>query len=473
MPESNDPPFAQPIANEQSPTKSVRVTPEETTNDAVGDQGGPQKFTNGGPTSPLIELIRTAEGKIARAVCVGKEDGTIRLAGGSNINYEGRGYSVPELPSALQEGLVLPTKFPPMGPSKDLFESVLSFFQKHVKLPSREHTLLAYWSIATWFPDFLPFFPSLEVTGPSAGVDVLFKALMTVCRRPVMLADVSPSSLRAFPISELLPTLLIRQPQLTKRMASILDASAQPGYLVSHGKEYCRLYCPKCIYVDEVRKSDALLKTSLSVHVESNSWQSQSLLANRETAQDFQNRLFSYRLFSHDKVARSNFRVSGFRPETCAIAEVLGAAIVDNTELQARVIALMGERDKQSRVDRSSGIHGMVVRAVLLHCHESDQPKLFVREIAETVNQIYRQEGESSKVSSETVGHVLKSLGVYSQRLGSAGRGFLLQKALHVQAHRLGAAYDVLPEVPACGYCNALQKTETEKLVQDEAVVQV
>src|SRR5205807_3310460 len=229
-------------------------------------------------------------------------------------------------------------------------------------------------------------------------------------------------------------------------------ASAQPGYLISDGKQYCRLYCPKCVYIDDVSKSEAGLKTSLSVHVESDSWRSQSLLANQETAQDLQNRLLSYRVFSHDKVAKSNFRVSGFRPEACAIAEVLGAVIVDNTELQTRVIGLMEERDKQSRVDRSGGVHGTVVRAVLSHCHESEEQKLFVSEIAETVNGMYAEQGESSRVSSETVGHALRSLGLYSQRLSNVGRGLLLQKSIHVQVHRLAAAYDVLPEAPACGY---------------------
>lgn len=466
MPKSTDPSLAQPIANDETPIAPMgHATSEKSTMDRAGDQGGPESSVNHLTRTPLVELIRTLDGKIAIAVRVDTDDGKVKLVGKSKINCEGRRYTTPKLPSALEEGLVLPTKFSPADSSQDLFEKVLSFFQKYVKLPSREHRLLTYWSIATWFPDFLPFFPCLEVTGPPAGVDVLFKVLMTVCRRPVMLADVSPSTLRTFPISELMPTLLIRQPQLSKRMASILDASAQPGYLISDGNECHRLYCPKCVYVDEVSKSDPVLKTSFSVHVESNSWRSQSLLASPENAQDLQNRLFSYRLISHDKVARSNFRVSGFRPEFCAIAEVLGAVIVDNIELQKGIIELMGERDKQSRVDRSSGLHGMVVRAVLLHCHENEDSKLFVRQIAETVNQLYQEEGESSEVNSETVGHILKSLGLFTQRLGSSGRGLLLQKSIHAQTHRLGAAYDVLPEEPACGYCNDIKKTQSEELV--------
>src|SRR5207248_6720451 len=46
-----------------------------------------------------------------------------------------------------------------------------------------------------------------------------------------------------------------------------------------------------------------------------------------------------------------------------------------------------------------------------------------------TANRFYAEDGESLKVSSETVGHVLKYLGLYSRRLGNAGRGLIFDKA--------------------------------------------
>ncbi len=106
----------------------------------------------------------------------------------------------------------------------------------------------------------------------------------------------------------------------------------------------------------------------------------------------------------------------------------------------------------------------MVLRAVLFHCHQSDQ-EVFAPEIATTVNRIYREEGESLKVSSETVGHVLKSLGLYSRRLGGGGRGLMLDKPSQVQAHELSHAYEVLPAVPDCGYCHRLQLPQSEQVV--------
>ena len=107
----------------------------------------------------------------------------------------------------------------------------------------------------------------------------------------------------------------------------------------------------------------------------------------------------------------------------------------------------------------------MVLRAVLFHCHQSDQQQVFAREISATVNRLYREEGESLKVGSETVGHVLKSIGLYSRRLGNGGRGLMLDKSTQSKAHELSHAYEVLPEVPACGYCHKLQVPESKEIV--------
>ncbi len=158
------------------------------------------------------------------------------------------------------------------------------------------------------------------------------------------------------------------------------------------------------------------------------------------------------------------------------MAEVLGAVIVEDPELQKDIIELLQERDEQSRVDRASGQDGMVLKAVLWHCHQSDQRQVFVREIAATANRIYSEEGESLKITNETVGHVLKNLGLYTRRLGNAGRGLVLDNATQARAHELGYASEVLPGsdgVSACGHCHNQQLLQTQDVVQEVQVVKV
>jgi len=97
---------------------------------------------------------------------------------------------------------------------------------------------------------------------------------------------------------------------------------------------------------------------------------------------------------------------------------------------------------------------------------EKDQ-RTFVREIAATANRFYAEDGESLKVSSETVGHALKYLGLYSRRLGNAGRGLIFDKATQYHAHTLSNAYDVLTSEPSCEHCHELQQPQSEEVVQD------
>jgi hypothetical protein len=333
-------------------------------------------------------------------------------------------------------------------------------------LPRKESSLLAYWAISTWFTGNLSFFPNVVISGPVSTADLLLRTLMAVCHRPVLLGELSPAVLRKLPINELTPTLLIREPQLSRYMSALLNTSNQPGYLFFSGKTFQQLYCPKCIYLGECFKDAPAMSNSVHINLSGNSLPPRHSAPADEEITCFQNRLFSYRLLHHDKVAAANFRVSGFRPEISVVADVLAAAIVDDVELQRGVIEVLKDRDEQSRVDRATGVNGLVLQAVLFHCHQKDQRK-FVREIATTTNRLCAEDGESLKLSSETVGHVLKNLGLYSRRIGNAGRGLVFDKATQSHAHGLGHSYDVLTVEPTCEYCHRLQQPQSEKVVQD------
>jgi len=106
-----------------------------------------------------------------------------------------------------------------------------------------------------------------------------------------------------------------------------------------------------------------------------------------------------------------------------------------------------------------------VARTLIFHCHQTDQLKLFVREIADTVNRTAKKEGESLRVSSETVGHLLKNMGLFTRRISNGGRGLVFDKALHLRVHELANEYEVFPAEPACGFCQQVQLTRSKELV--------
>jgi|SRR5579871_577440 len=417
---------------------------------------------------PMLDLMRReSDGKILVSLFTPNLSGSLTLQQDTEIEHQGRVHWVPSMPRALYRSLVLPTSLRTFRSANELFYSVFDLLEKHVPLAKPERALVTYWSMATWFPDCLRLCPTLMVTGTASIADLLLRTLVAVCRRPLLLADVSPASLRALPLGELMPTLLIRSPQTSRRMTALLDSSSQPGYLISNGKDFQQFYCPKCVYLGEDINDEMTTSTSIRVHIGGKVGHSFQSPPTQDVIKDFQNRLLTYRLLNRDQVTTSRFRVSGFGPEHSAIAEILGAAIAGDPDLQAAIPSLLKGRDEQSRVDHASGLIGVVLRAVLFHCHEETDAQVFVREIAATANRMWNEQGEVVKLSNEKMGHLLKNLGLYSRRLGSHGRGLVLDKSTQIRIHRLGQAYEVLPAQPVCGFCQALQAAEKTVLVQD------
>jgi len=415
--------------------------------------------------APMIDLMRESPGGQIYVSLVEWDYPEPKLSQRPQIEYGGRQHSIPTMPRGLYESLLLPTKLTDYGTTRQLFESIQALLRKYLMLSEEQSALLSYWCIATWFPEFLDFIPRLTITGSRFAADLLLRVLQYVCRRPVLLAGMNSAVLRAIPFAELRPTLLIRQTRLSKRTAELLDASDRDGYFVATGKDLWQCYTARCIYLGEDYSQQVLVPDGIHVHLARNAVSARAPVPGDGDAQDLQNKLFRYRVFNRELVQSSMFKASsGLQPELRAVAQQLGAAIVDDTGLQKRVTQLLQGQNEQARVDRAYGLGALVLRAVLFHCHQPDLQQVFVRDVAITVNDIYRTEGESLKVSNETVGHVLKNLGLYTRRLGSAGRGLKLDKATRSLAHKLGDANEVLPdssELPACGYCHHLQTIRT------------
>jgi len=172
-----------------------------------------------------------------------------------------------KLSPRLCRSLILPRDIREYGSTRELVDSIVALLRSHAPLAEKDCSLVAYWSIATWFLDCLPFLPSLIVTGSALAADRLLRTLAAVCRRPLALADLSSAVLLTLPLNGLKPTLLIRKPQLNNRLAALLDASNQPGYLAGRGKNFNELYFAKCIYVGEHCNNPLITPNSVHVHV--------------------------------------------------------------------------------------------------------------------------------------------------------------------------------------------------------------
>jgi len=174
------------------------VRPEQV---AVTVGGHPADTTD---LTDIADLIRR-DGEIEEVLYSGAKDGIVNLF--SKVFHPRWDLRL------LYESLILPDRIQDFQTTRDLFDDISSLLHKQVMLPTRMCTLLAYWAMATWFTEYLPFLPSVVISGPPSSADILFRTLAAVCRRPLLLGELNPSILHKLPIDEITPTLLIREPQ--------------------------------------------------------------------------------------------------------------------------------------------------------------------------------------------------------------------------------------------------------------------
>jgi hypothetical protein len=423
---------------------------------------GTDRYFDDLDVSSLVDLVRDLKSKQIHVSLFQLLSSGAELSHAPKIHHEGQTYVVPKLPASIASSLILPTGLADYGKTLELFHNVESLLQKHLLLSGKPCKLLTYWCISTWFLDVLPFVPALLVTGPALAADHLFRVLRCVCWRPILLGGISSAVFRAIAVEQLRPTLFIREPRMNKRKIQLLSASDQPGYLTVHGKETFDCYSARCIYIGE-HNDQVWDSTGIHLHVAiPRLVPGAAGIPSQTDTQLLQNQLFRYRCFNHDLVAFENFEPGNLSPETVAMGLHLGAAIVDDTVLQHEVIDLLKEHDEQARVDRAITLNAVVLKAVLHHCHEGEQQQVLVRDLTATVNNLYRVEGEPTKLSNERLGRVLKGLGLYTRRVKSAGRGLILDNATRLRIHDLSYADEALPDVPACGYCHRVQVPENE-----------
>jgi hypothetical protein len=189
------------------------------------------------------------------------------------------------------------------------------------------------------------------------------------------------------------PTLLLAEPNLSKRTTALLECSTSPGYLVGRAREYKDYFCPKAIYVGE---DLPIRPIPLGIHINAVAMSKINPVYGRNLSDSitlsFQNRLIDYRAKNSVRVHNSDFDASGLPSDTRAIANALGACIVDAPGLQAELVSLLAPREQQQLGDRSNNLEALTVEAALRLCHQG-KLQIFVREIANEVNRNSRSWG--------------------------------------------------------------------------------
>jgi hypothetical protein len=333
------------------------------------------------------------------------------------------------------------------GTTEELFIRLQKAIAAQTSQSEQTCALLTYWTIASWFPDGLSFAPVLAIIGPAYEGDLVLCALRNFCRYPLMLtlADISSFKDVSFRYvnGETTPTLLFYAPYVTKQMTALLSCTATRGHLVSGAGSCNDFFGAKAIFLGEEVSAHRIPRCSVQVNVHATAAACATQKASRLTesnVQELQNMLLMYRTKNLVKVYNSDFDAFELTSDTRAIANALGACIVDSPKLQSELISLLMSLEDQRQTDRATSLEAVALEATLNLAH-AGKTQVLVGEIACEVNRIMNERGERLHYSAEKIGHQLKKVGLVSRRLGKAGKGLVMDLATLTRVDELAREY--------------------------------
>jgi hypothetical protein len=367
-----------------------------------------------------------------------------------SFEVDGRIYCAAELPPCLIQVTRLPTKSTKHAPIGELFTRIVTVFEENLDLSRDNAERLTFFSVTTWFPEFLPSAPCLSISGPdvSQGISVL-RLLSCVCRRPLMLAEVTAAGLHSLP--DMHATLLILDQELPRKMKALLSASSNRGLYVPSRRGLSDLYGPRAIF-SLVNGTGFMHGEAIQVALIPPRVQPAILDDSRlgQIAGTLQPSLLAYRLKTFPKVAQSRFDVPQFSFPTRGLAAALGACVPDDQRLAARLIPLLEPQDNEVRAERCSDPHFVLLEVLLGLVHEAlstaggrkrEDPT--VKEIAGLFNTLLRSRGGIREYSPEELGWMLNKPR-FSRIKSAAGMRVSLSAETSRRVHQLARAYDVV-----------------------------
>ena len=160
----------------------------------------------------------------------------------------------------------------------------------------------------------------------------------------------------------------------------ILGCATSRGYLVRDGSGYRDFYGPKAIC--ECRtggfgRPHAKVQPSGEAAANFARARHTALVSVTEAlVQDLRNQLLRYRCKNLVRAHTFHFDASLLSADTRAIANALGACIIESPELQSQLVSLLTPAENQRKADQSTGLEAMTLEATLNpgRCRQNSGP---------------------------------------------------------------------------------------------------
>jgi hypothetical protein len=342
------------------------------------------------------------------------------------------------------------------GTTGQLFDELREFFVQHPGLTNESVLKLTYFTFAIQFPERCNIWPCASVVASdTVGSSLLLKMMASVCIAPLQIGEATLPAILSLPQSPRPTLLLIDQLVASRELEHVLRIMSRPDSpIIRNGKSY-DLSIPTLVCTAEPLHDRWVVDQTIRIPFTPTRGplpifdQRMSGRARR-----LKGKLLQYRETHIAKIRVSHFDVPELSSPTREIADMLGSCIADDS-LQRTLPMLLEPQDRDLRMRRGDSVQAVVTEAMMFLSHEVDRGHARIGEITDIANAIFKGRGECIQLKPREVGDDLRALGLFSERLGSAGRGIRFTNEIHRKVHEMARAYDVrsMQQNLRCEFC--------------------
>jgi hypothetical protein len=369
------------------------------------------------------------------------------------------------------EDISLPRAPRPYESAEEVFHRTLNLIESCVAQPDMYSLVTAAIVLNSWFADRLRPPVYLLLTGlPQSGKTTLLEMLQLLCRRPLLVSDISSAA--AFDAcSRFGCTLLIdendwRADQYSRALRKQLRAGTSKGLLTKHLRKTQHAYGMKILSGVELPDDPAL--RSRCIHYSMNEsdrsdlrkpWDPQIVAA----ADVVRGQLLHFRLERYASVApRIISGAEKLRPRSRDILSSLLAPLEGLEDVEQLLLAFFIKIHDPWTRDLLSPAQWAVLAALFEFVHlRTDAGYVQVSAVADLANQVLGRAGERFKLNPRKASDVLASLGFSYRERSSQGSRLCLDQEIVAKIHKLKRNHGVQWLAPAelrsqmdtCDFC--------------------
>ncbi len=303
--------------------------------------------------------------------------------------------------------LRLPSAVTPYESVPALLRGLESLIAQCVAVDEKYVPVLADFVLNSWLVDRLEVAPYLSVVGlPQSGKTTLLRVLSLVCRRPLLIADVTSA----------------RKNRIFHCYGAKVISWLEPPDDAALNS--------RCVLIPMFEsKSTALCRTDEPKM--------------QQLAAELQAQLLTFRLENYKTVKPA--AVAGdevLRPRTRDLLRALSACHAQDTQ-RCQGLLKFFESGEAVPLEPLSPEHNAVLRALFAMIHIGDFSFIFISDLADKVNRFLEQSGDRLRLLPRKVGAVLTSFGFTNRTRTNSGWVLYLSQQDAEKLHQLAACYGI------------------------------